>query len=79
VDITLAKPDLDRLTVNALDGDDILIHGLGQDDLAGGPGYNHPYSADRRAEAIADILNHCRGAGPHVRGCWVIDLVLGKS
>ncbi|HEY1189277.1 MAG TPA: hypothetical protein VGE74_16615 [Gemmata sp.] len=26
-----------------------------------------------------DILNHCRGTGPHVRGCWVIDLVLGKS
>jgi hypothetical protein len=27
----------------------------------------------------ADILNHCRGEGPHVRGCWVVDLVLGKS
>ena len=26
-----------------------------------------------------DILAHCRGAGPHVRGCWVIDLILGKS
>ena len=26
-----------------------------------------------------DILNHCRDAGPHVRGCWVVDLVLGKS
>ena len=26
-----------------------------------------------------DILNHCRGHGPHVRGCWVVDLVLGKS
>jgi hypothetical protein len=26
-----------------------------------------------------DILSHCRGAGPHVRGCWVVDLVLGKS
>jgi hypothetical protein len=26
-----------------------------------------------------DILNHCRGDGPHVRGCWVIDLVLNKS
>jgi hypothetical protein len=25
-----------------------------------------------------DILNHCRGDGPHVRGCWVVDLVLGK-
>ena len=27
----------------------------------------------------ADILDHCRGTGPHVRGCWVVDLVLGKS
>ena len=26
-----------------------------------------------------DVLNHCRGDGPHVRGCWVVDLVLGKQ
>jgi hypothetical protein len=26
-----------------------------------------------------DILAHCRGPGPHVRGCWVVDLVLGKA
>jgi hypothetical protein len=26
-----------------------------------------------------DILNHCCGEGPHVRGCWVVDLVLGKE
>ena len=26
-----------------------------------------------------DILAHCRSDGPHVRGCWVIDLILGKS
>lgn len=26
-----------------------------------------------------DVLSHCRGAGPHVRGCWVVDLVLGKE
>jgi hypothetical protein len=26
-----------------------------------------------------DILNHCRGEGPHVRACWVVDLVLGKG
>jgi hypothetical protein len=27
----------------------------------------------------ADILGHLRGPGPHVRGCWVVDLCLGKS
>jgi hypothetical protein len=26
-----------------------------------------------------DILTHCRGAGPHFRGCWALDLLLGKS
>ncbi|MDB5310483.1 MAG: hypothetical protein JWO38_4685 [Gemmataceae bacterium] len=26
-----------------------------------------------------DFLCHCRGPGPHVRGCWVVDLVLGKT
>jgi hypothetical protein len=26
-----------------------------------------------------DILNHCRQPGEHVRGCWVVDLVLGKE
>ncbi|HVL14494.1 MAG TPA: hypothetical protein VM529_18115 [Gemmata sp.] len=26
-----------------------------------------------------DILNHSRGPGSHVRGCGVVDLVLGKE
>jgi hypothetical protein len=26
-----------------------------------------------------DILNHLRGDGPHVKGCWALDLVLGKE
>jgi hypothetical protein len=26
-----------------------------------------------------DVLAHCRGPGPHARGCWVVDLVLGKA
>lgn len=25
------------------------------------------------------ILDHCRQPGPHVRGCWVVDLILGKE
>src|SRR5262249_14974171 len=27
----------------------------------------------------ADILDHLRSPGPHVRGCWAVDLVLGKG
>jgi hypothetical protein len=27
----------------------------------------------------AEVLNHCRGPGPYVRGCWLVDLVLGKA
>jgi hypothetical protein len=27
----------------------------------------------------ADILTHLRGEGPHARGCWAVDLVLGKG
>jgi hypothetical protein len=25
------------------------------------------------------ILSHLRGPGPHARGCWALDLLLGKS
>lgn len=41
-----------------------------------------PVLADALEEAGCghpDVLTHCRGAGPHARGCWVIDGVLGKS
>jgi hypothetical protein len=41
-----------------------------------------PILADALEEAgcdNADILGHLRGGGEHVRGCWVIDLVLGKE
>ena len=41
-----------------------------------------PILADALQDAECDnndILGHCRGPGPHVRGCWVVDLVLGKG
>ncbi|MBY0228744.1 MAG: hypothetical protein K2W96_05635 [Gemmataceae bacterium] len=41
-----------------------------------------PILSDALEEAgCADeaLLGHLRGAGPHVRGCWALDLVLGKS
>jgi len=41
-----------------------------------------PILADALEEAgcdNADILSHCRGDGPHVRGCWVVDLLLDRE
>ena len=41
-----------------------------------------PILADALQDAgcdSADVLDHCRGPGPHVRGCWVVDLVLGNE
>ncbi|MBN9522045.1 hypothetical protein J0H58_26605 [bacterium] len=29
--------------------------------------------------ADADVLAHCRSAGPHARGCWGVGLVLGPA
>jgi hypothetical protein len=27
----------------------------------------------------SDVLAHCRGDGPHARGCWAVDLILGRD
>jgi hypothetical protein len=41
-----------------------------------------PILADALLDAGCDdeaLIAHCRGAGPHVRGCWAVDLILGKE
>jgi hypothetical protein len=41
-----------------------------------------PILADALQDAGCEdeqVLNHCRSGGVHVRGCWVVDLVLGKG
>jgi hypothetical protein len=41
-----------------------------------------PYLADALQEAGCeneDVLDHCRGSGPHVRGDWVLDSLLGLT
>jgi hypothetical protein len=41
-----------------------------------------PILADALEEAGCtdpDILGHCRQPGEHARGCWVLDLVLGRG
>jgi hypothetical protein len=43
---------------------------------------NLPILADALEEAgctDTNILDHCRSPGPHARGCWVVDLLLGKK
>ena len=41
-----------------------------------------PVLADALEEAGCDdpvMLAHCRAGGPHARGCWVVDSVLGRG
>jgi hypothetical protein len=41
-----------------------------------------PVLADALEDAGCDeraLLDHCRSRGPHVRGCWALDLVLGRA
>jgi hypothetical protein len=41
-----------------------------------------PILADALMDAGCEdeqVIGHCRGPGPHVRGCWVVDLILGKT
>jgi hypothetical protein len=41
-----------------------------------------PFLADALEDAGCnnqDILDHCRQAGEHARGCWCLDLILGKE
>jgi hypothetical protein len=40
-----------------------------------------PILADALEEAgcsDSELVGHCRGPGPHVRGCWVVDLLLAR-
>ena len=49
----------------------------------GNRAFDHlPILADALEEAgcaNTDVLAHLRGVGPHVHGCWPLDLILGKS
>jgi hypothetical protein len=41
-----------------------------------------PLMADLLEEAgypDQGVLDHCRSGGPHVRGCWAADLVIGRA
>jgi hypothetical protein len=36
------------------------------------------YVIDDNGQSVYGV-SHCRGPGPHVRGCWVLDQILGKG
>jgi hypothetical protein len=40
-----------------------------------------PILADALEEvgAAADLVGHLRGPGPHVRGCWCVEAILGRQ
>ena len=67
--------DLSWLTSDVL----ALAHGIYEDRAFGGM----PILADALQDAGCankEVLNHCRDANQaHVRGCWVIDLLLQKE
>jgi hypothetical protein len=41
-----------------------------------------PILADALEDAgcdVAEVVQHCRGEGPHLRGCWVLDRILDRN
>jgi hypothetical protein len=70
------------LDPNCLNWNDRTVHKLAQAIYAEGRFADLPILADALEDAgctDADVLNHCRTPGEHVRGCWVVDLLLGKQ
>jgi len=76
----LAKPETPPTLLPAWRTGDVLgvARGIYEDRAFG----RMPLLADALMDAGCDqddILTHCRSEGSHVRGCWVVDLVLGKE
>jgi hypothetical protein len=70
---------LDPYWLTANDG---AVHALASAIDAGQDFRRLPILADALEDAGCtdeSILAHCRSGGTHVRGCWVVDLVLGRS
>jgi len=65
-----------------LEGIGGTVRRIAQGIYDGGAFEHLPILADALEDAAydnADILAHCRQPGEHVRGCWVLDLLLGKG
>jgi hypothetical protein len=64
-----------------LDWQERTVYRLAQSIYADGAFDRLPILADALEEAgcaDAEILNHLRGPGPHVRGCWALDAASGR-
>jgi hypothetical protein len=71
-----------KIAPGALTWNDGIVPKLAQAIYADRAFDRMPILADALEEAgcdNADILGHLRGEGPHVRGCWVLDLLLAKE
>jgi hypothetical protein len=75
------SPDPSLLTPSVVS----LAHGA-YDERSLPAGTLDPHRLAVLADALEDagcnnaaILDHLRGPGPHVRGCWPVDLLLGKT
>jgi hypothetical protein len=71
-----------RLDPSALAWSGATVVRLARAVYEGGRFHDLPILADALLDAGADeeaVLAHCRSPGPHVRGCWVLDLILGKE
>jgi hypothetical protein len=55
----------------------LAVVGAGRDDSA--VAFLTSLDAEDAGCTDPELLGHLRGPGPHVRGCWAVDLVRGKS
>jgi hypothetical protein len=69
------------LAADLLRWDDGIIRHLAAGIYRDNACWRLPILADALVDAGCDdeeLLEHCRTGGPHVRGCWALDAVLGK-
>lgn len=74
-----AKPELDSRVLACNDG---TVRRLAQSMYDDRRFEAMPVLADALEDANCtetSVLEHCRTHGGHVRGCWVVDLILGRS
>jgi hypothetical protein len=78
-------PPLPRAVLAWNDGLVVRLAQVVYDDRVLPSGHLNPHGLAVLADALeeagagADLLEHLRGPGPHVRGCFAVDLLLGRA